>query len=270
MGRRIGIVAGSGTFVSGVVSELRRRGLCCIVLGIKGESSPGLKDAAAAFLSVKPGELRRAIAFFKKQRVSGVLLLGKVWPGVVFRRKNFDADTWRQLEKVKEKSAPGVLEAAIAFLEAQGFKVLSPGPFLAPYFYKPGVLTRAVPSQTVREDIRFGLRTARHLANLEIGQTLIVKGGAVIAVEGLEGTDRAIQRGGRLAGPGFVVVKAGRTSQDMRVDVPAVGLDTVKALLRAGGIALGLEAGKVALFQKEEAVSLADAHGASIVIQARR
>jgi DUF1009 family protein len=270
MGRRIGIIAGSGTFVSGVVSELRRRETRCVVLAIKGESSPRLAGAADAFLSVKPGELRRAVAFFKRHRVTDLLLLGKVWPGVVFRRQNFDVETWRRLEKIKDRSASGVLEAAIAFLEAQGFKVLSPAPFLAPHFYKPGVLTRSAPSPEVLEDIRLGLRVAGQLADLEIGQTLVVKGGVIVAVEGMEGTDRAILRGGRLAGPGSVVIKAGRTAQDMRVDVPAAGLDTVKALLRARGAALAIEAGKVALFQKEEAVSLADAHGASIVIQAGR
>lgn len=270
MGRRIGIIAGSGTFVSGVVSELRRRGTRCVVLAIKGESSPRLEDAADALLAVKPGEFRRAIAFFKKHRVTRLLLLGKVWPGVVFRRQNFDVETWRQLEKIKERSASGVLEAAIAFLETQGFKVLSPAPFLAPFFYRPGVLTRSAPSEAALEDIRFGLGIAGQLADLEIGQTLVVKGSVVVAIEGTEGTDRAILRGGRLAGPGSVVIKAGRTTQDMRVDVPAVGLDTVKALLRARGAALAIEAGKVALFQREEAVSLADAHGASIVIQAGR
>jgi hypothetical protein len=118
------------------------------------------------------------------------------------------------------------------------------------------------------KDIGFGLRIAREVADLEIGQTVVVKNGAIVVVEGMEGTDRAIQRAGRLAGPGFIVVKAGRTSQDMRIDVPAVGLDTVKTLLRAGGAALGLEAGKVAFFQKHEAVSLADAQGVSVVVRA--
>jgi DUF1009 family protein len=162
----------------------------------------------------------------------------------------------------------GILDAAFAFLEDQGFKVLSPGPFLASYFCRPGVLTKATPTRAVLEDIVFGLRIARQAADLEIGQTLVVKGGAVVAVEGMEGTDRAIRRGGRLAGPGFVVVKAGRSSQDMRIDVPAVGLNTVKTLLQAGGVSLGIEARKVAFFQRQEAVFLADSQGVSIVVRA--
>lgn len=268
MGRGIGIIAGSGTFVVGAVSELRRSGLRCAVLGISGEANPGLKSASNAFLSAGPGELGRALAFFKKQSVSEILLLGKVPPGAIFRRENFDAETWRRLERLKARSASGILEAAIDLVEDQGFKVLSPGPVLAPYFCKPGVLTRTAPTAAMLKDIGFGLRIARKTADLEIGQTLVVKDGLVIAVEGMEGTDKAIQRGGRLAGKGFVAVKAGRTSQDIRIDVPAVGLETLKALLRAGGAALGLEAGKVAFFQREEAVSLADTYGASIVVRA--
>lgn len=268
MGRGIGIVAGSGAFVAGALSELRRRGLRCVVLGIRGEAGPELKAAADAFLWIKPGELTRAAAFFKANGISETLLLGKVRTDVVFRRDQFEPETWKRMARIKKRSAPDILKEAFAFLELSGIKVLSPGPLLAPYFCRPGVLTKAVPTRALLEDIIFGLKTARQAADLEIGQTLVVKSGAVVAVEGLEGTDRAIRRGGRLAGPGFVVVKAGRSSQDMRIDVPAVGLDTVKALLQAGGVALGIEARRVAFFQREEGISLADSKGASIVVRA--
>jgi UDP-2,3-diacylglucosamine hydrolase len=268
MGRRIGIVAGSGLFVSAAVSELRRRGLRCAVLGIKGESSPGLRAAADSFLSIAPGELGRALAFFKSQGISETLFLGKVRPSVVFRRANFDAETWKRLAGLKEKSPSDLLETVFAWLEAGGIKVVNPRFLLAPHFCRPGVLTRAAPAQAILKDIRLGLKVARQAADLEIGQTVAVKDGVIVAVEDLEGTDRAIRRGGRLAGPGFVVAKAGRTAQDMRIDVPAVGRGTVESLVRAGGAALAIEAGKVAFFQKEEAVSLADSRGVSIVVRA--
>lgn len=268
MGRGIGIIAGSGAFVTGAVSELRRRGLRCIVVGIRGESSPRLKAAAEAIFWVGPGELVRAMAFLRGRGVSEILLLGKIRPDVVFRRDQFDAETWRRVGRIKRKSASDVLREAFGFLEANGFRVLNPAPLLAPHFCRPGVLTKTNPSRAILEDVVFGLKVARQAADLEIGQTLVIKGGAVVAVEGMEGTDRAIRRGGRLAGPGFVVVKAGRTAQDMRIDVPAVGLGTVKALLESGGAALGIEAGKVAFFEKKESISLADSQGAAIVVRA--
>jgi len=267
MGRGIGIVAGSGAFVAGAVSELQRRGLRCVIIGIRGESSSELKALADVYLSLRPGELGRALGFFREQGVSEILLLGKVRPGVVFQKSSFDARTWKALQKVETRSASGVLQAALALFKVQGFKVLNPRPLLARYFCRPGVLTQAAPSPAVLRDIAFGLKIARQTADLEIGQTLVVKSGVVVAVEGLEGTDEAIRRGGRLAGPGFVAVKAGRTSQDMRIDVPAVGLGTVKALLQWEGAALGIEARKVAFFQKEKSVSLADSQGASIVVR---
>ena len=268
MGRRIGIVAGSGRFVAAAVSDLRRSGLCPVVLGIDGETRPGVKRTAEVFAAVKPGKLGKALAFFKKNEVSEIMFLGKVRPSVVFRPDLMDAETRKLLRGVKERSATALLEAAFGFLEAGGLKILNPGSLLESHFCRPGVLTRKILSPDVLGDIDFGLRMARRLADLEIGQTLIVKGRSIVAVEGIEGTDVTIRRGGRLAGPGFVVVKAGRTAQDMRLDVPAVGLDTVRALVRSGGAALGLEAAKVAFFQREAAVALADAHGAAIVVRA--
>jgi DUF1009 family protein len=268
MGRRIGIIAGSGRFAAAAVSELRRAGFRPAVLAIEGETRPGVKRAADVFAVVKPGELGKALAFFKENEVAEIMLLGKVRPDVVFRPDLMDAKARKLLRGVKERSARALLEAAFGFLEASGLKVLNTASLLEPNFCRPGVLTRKIPSSNLLRDIDFGLRMARRTADLEIGQTLVVKDGSVVAVEGIEGTDMTIRRGGRLAGPGFVVVKAARTNQDLRIDVPAVGLDTVKALVRAGGAALGLEAAKVAFFQREAAVALADAHGAAVVIRA--
>ena len=111
----------------------------------------------------------------------------------------------------------------------------------------------------------FGWGIARKLADLDIGQTVIVKGKAIVAVEGIEGTDEAIKRAGELAGKGIVVVKVSRSYQDPRIDLPAVGLETVKSLIQAGGQGLGFEARKIPFFQKGEAISLADDHGVSII-----
>jgi len=268
MGRRIGIVAGSGRFVAAAVSDLRRSGFRPIVLGIEGETRPGVKRAAEVFVLVKPGEIGKALTFFKDNEVAEIMLLGKVRPDVVFRPDFMDAKARKLLREIKERSATSLLEAAFGFLEASGLRVLNPASLLESYFCRPGVLTRKTPSSNLLRDIDFGLRMARQTADLEIGQTLVVKAGSIVAVEGIEGTDMTIRRGGLLAGPGFVVVKAARTAQDLRIDVPAVGLDTVKTLVRAGGAALGIEAAKVAFYQREAAVVLADAHGAAIVTRA--
>lgn len=267
MGRRIGIIAGSGRFVPLAISGMHRRDFSCVVAGIRGETAPRLKKEADVFEWFKPGEAAKAVSFFKKHRVREVMMAGKVRSSSIFRRENFDAASWRLLERTKEKSPTSLLKAIIDFLEAEGLQVVSPFAILESYFCEEGVLTEGRPLPALLGDIDYGLKMARRLADLDIGQTLVVKNRAVVAVEGMEGTDQTIQRGGKLAGRGFVAVKAARTSQDMRVDVPAVGLDTIKSLIRAGGSGLGLEASQVAFFQKEEAVSLANSHGIVIVVR---
>jgi hypothetical protein len=238
-----------------------------MVAALEGEASARLKTGADVLLWVKPGDLGRIVSFFQEKQVEEVIVLGKVRPATVFCQENFDPATWLMLEPLKQKSPTAVLREAFRFLEAAGLRVLDPFSMLQPFFCAEGVLTAVRPSPSVQEDIDYGLNVARQVADWEIGQTLIIKDRTVVAVEGMEGTDRAIRWGGQLAGPGFVAVKAGRTTQDMRIDVPAVGLDTVRTLIRAGAGALGLEASKVAFFQKQRSVQLADAHGLSIVAQ---
>jgi hypothetical protein len=246
---------------------MHRSGFSCVVAGIRGEAGLRLKKGAGVLDWFKPGEAAKAISFFKKHRVREVMMAGKVRYSSVFRKENFDAVSWRFLESIKEKSPTILLKAVVDFLEAEGLQVVSPFSILKSHFCEEGVLTKGQPSPALLEDIDFGLKLARRLADLDIGQTLIVKSKAVVAVEGMEATNQTIRRGGKLAGRGFVAVKAARTSQDLRLDVPAVGLDTLKSLIGAGGAALGLEASQVAFFQKEEAVSLANAHGIAIVVR---
>jgi DUF1009 family protein len=267
MGRRIGIIAGSGKFVPLAVSEMTRKGQICVVAGIEGEASSRLEKEAEVFSWLGPGEAAGIIRFFRQHGVSEVMMLGKVRPAAVLRNGALGGITRKIWDGLEDRSPTGLLKAAVLFLEANGLRVLSPLSVLEPHFCEPGVLTKIKPTRTHLEAIDFGLKTARKIADLDIGQTLVIKDRLVVAVEGAEGTDETIRRGFRIAGPGCVVVKAGRTSQDMRLDVPAVGLDTVRSLIRAESTALALEAGKVAFFQRDEAVSRADAHGIAIIVR---
>ncbi len=267
MGERIGILAGRGAFVSWALSELKGQGFSCVVAGVEGEAESGLESRADVFQWIKPGDLTKAISFLKSHGVQTVMMLGKVRPGLIFKREDFDAAAAGLWDGIEEKSPAGILRAVIEFIEEKGLRVASPDSLLRPQFCRAGVLTANRPDVALVEDIDFGLRMAKRLADLEVGQTVIIKDKAIVAVEGMEGTDQTITRGGELAGRGIVAAKAGRTRQDLRVDVPAVGLATVQSLIRAGGAGLGLEAEKVAFFQRQEAVALADAHGLHIVVR---
>jgi hypothetical protein len=265
MGSRIGIVAGSGAFPALALSEAQKRGYSCFVAGIVGEAEASLKENAEEFEWVGVGEILKLVTFFKKNQVHEVLLAGKVSSQALYQEENLDATSFELLLQIKDKSPAVLLKSVIVFLAQQGIKVLDPTIFLTPYFCPEGILTEKEPPLKVLEDVVYGWEIARAIADLDIGQTVVVKNKAVIAVEGIEGTDEAIQRAGTLAGKGVVVIKVSRTSQDPRIDLPAVGLGTVKALVQAGGAALCIEAGKVLFFQKEEAISLANASGLALI-----
>jgi len=267
MGHRIGIIAGSGIFPFLALEEAQKRGYTCVVAGIKEEAEAGLRDKADEFDWIERGDISKVISFFKKHGVREALLAGKVDHRRIFQKEKLDRPLSQLLNQIKEKSPTAIIKAIIDFMNKEGIQVVNPTSFLASHFCQEGIMTETKPSQEVKEDIHFGLRIARKIADLDIGQTVMVKDKAVVAVEGIEGTDEAIKRGGKLAGEGIVVAKVSRSCQDMRIDIPAVGLSTVKMLAEVGGAALCIEAQKVLFFQKKEAISLANAY--KIMIMAK-
>ena len=265
MGERIGVIAGAGNFPLLALLAAKKEGFSCIVAGLRGEARIDIGEGAEAFDWFSTAELGRLTAFFKERGVRRVLLAGKIDPRTVFALEAPDAALRSLLSKVPDRTPSGLIGALIEYLAGQGLTVIDPEVWLAPHFCPPGVLTGTAPPAGVLADIEFGWTRARRLADEDIGQTLAVKERAVIAVEGLEGTDEAIKRAGRLAGPGLVVLKVARTRQDMRIDVPAVGAETLRSLIRVGAAALCFEAGRVAFFEREESLALAEANHIAVL-----
>lgn len=265
MGRKLGILAGSGAFPRLAAAEARRAGYDEIVIAaVRGEADPALAEAADVFEFVAAGEVSRIPAFFKDRGVTEILLAGKVGPRALLVGEEALDETGRAIVgRLADLGASVLLDVFIGFLAAQGLRVLDPEPFLAPFLCPPGLLTRTPLSPAAEADIAAGRAKAKALADLDVGQTLILKNRHVVAVEGAEGTDLAILRAGELAGPGTTVIKVARTAQDRRLDQPAVGLGTVTAMIRAGAGALWFEAG-MPVFGKDEAAAEADAHGIAI------
>jgi len=267
MGRRIGIIAGSGEFPFVVLDEAHKLGYSSVVAGISGEAEVGLKEKADIFEWIEIGNILSLVSFFRKNDVSEAVFAGKIDPRNVYESDKFDESSLKILAQTQERSPTAVIKAIIDFIKGEGIQIVDPRQFIASSFCEEGVMTKTKPLPEVEEDIVFGWKIAKNIADLDIGQTVIVKDKAVVAVEGIEGTDEAIRRGGQLAGKDTVVVKVCRTIQDPRVDLPAVGLNTVKSLVNAHGKALCFESQKVPFFQKEEAVSLADANRIAIVVK---
>ncbi len=268
MGQRIGIIAGSGEFPLLAVAEARRRGFDATVAAVRGEADEALESAVPEAAWFGPAEVGGLVGFLKGRGVVDILFAGKVRPESVIRPEAIDPAAVRVLERAGGASPSRLIGSLIAFLEEQGFRVLDPTPFLADGFMPAGILTRAQPSPAVLADVGRGFAAARALADLDAGQTAVVKNGAVVALEGMEGTDRAILRGGELAGPGTVVVKVARTDQDPRIDLPGAGPRTVRSLVEARAAAFAFEAGKVVLFRRAESVAAADKHGIVLIATA--
>jgi len=265
MGNPIGIVAGSGEFPFLIVEEVQKQGLSPVVAGIIGEAGISLKDKTDVFEWIEVGNILSLISFFKKNDVKEAVFAGKVNPGAVYRKEKLD-EASKKIVTWAQKRVPSVLiQTIIEYMKDEGIQIVDPRQFIAHFFCEVGIMTETRLSPDVEEDITFGWKIARSIADLDIGQTVVVKDRSVAAVEGIEGTNEAIRRGGQLAGEGTVVVKVCRTFQDPRVDLPAVGLKTIRSLVEAQSKALCFEAQSMPFFQKKEAISLADAHRIAIV-----
>lgn len=266
MGPRLGIVAGSGGFPLRAAEEARKRGISLAIAAVSGESPGDIRAPGEAFLAVGPGDLGGLTAFFKDQGITDILLAGKVDPAILLDPTSWDKEARTLIEDMGPERGPeAALRALIEHLGRQGLRVIDPTPFLEPYFCRPGVLTVSAPSPEVLRDMEFGWSRARVLSDLDVGQTIVVKSGLVVAVEGLEGTNKTLERAGRLAGPGIVAVKVGRTRQDPRIDLPAVGKETVRMLAEARAAALCFEAKTIPFFDRDDAVRVADGAGVAVV-----
>lgn len=268
MTSKIGVIAGSGNLPFLLIEEAQKRGCKCVVAGIKGEADKRLAEEADAFEWVSLGEVGRVLSLFKRNGVEEVILAGKVEHKRVFSGVKLDKAGSRLASRLKEKGPSHILEQFIKFMAEKGVQIIEPVSLFAPFLCEEGLLAGSSLQPEIETDINYGLMIAKKIADLDIGQTVVVKEKTVVGVEGMEGTNQTVKRCARLAGEGFVVVKVGRTFQDIRIDMPAVGLSTVETIAESGGRALCIEANNVLFFQKKEAISLA--REKNILISARK
>jgi DUF1009 family protein len=266
MGQRLGIIAGSSEFPLFLIKEAQKQGYTCVVAAIKNEAESQSVEKADRLEWFGLDGLLNLIAYFKKNEVNDVLFAGKINSLNIFRKKRLGPLELKLLGGAVDKSPTSLIKIIINFFPKQGLRIIGPEKFISTAFCKEGLLTKKNPSPEEKEDISYGWSKAKTCADLDIGQTVVVKDKAIVAVEGMEGTEKAITRGGELAGEGIVVVKVSRTFQDFRIDLPAVGLKTIESLVNAGARALCFEAENMPFLQKEEAIALADENNIAIVV----
>jgi DUF1009 family protein len=263
---RIAIIAGAGRFPFHVAQEAKRQGLPVIAIGIQGWADPSLAAQVDLYEEIAVGQLGRLITCLKSQGVDQAIMAGKVTKEVLLdQRAAFDTEALGILRGVSEFSVTTLLGAIGQRLASEGITLLDSSTFLKANLCPVGVLTSRGPRAVEADDIHVGFRAARALATLDIGQTVIVKGRVVVAVEALEGTDAAIRRAHALAGQGLVVVKMASPTQDRRFDLPVVGTETLSTLREAGVSCLAVEAETTLLLDRDAVIALANAAGICVI-----
>jgi DUF1009 family protein len=261
----LGIIAGNRLFPQVFAKEARRAGVARLVaVAFEGETDPALAPLVDKVEWMKLGQLGRLIEAFKNHGVRKVVMVGQIAPRNLFANLRLDLRMTALLARLKRRNAETIFGAVGEELAKDGLELVPHAEFLARIIPKPGVLTRRKPTASERAAFQFGWHVAREVARLDIGQTVVVKEGAVLAVEAFEGTDACLRRGGALGQGGAVAVKVTKPNQDMRFDIPCLGPETVAALREAGISAMAVEAGRTLLLAKEELLAAADAAGIAL------
>jgi DUF1009 family protein len=256
----IGLIAGSGRFPLLFAESARRAGHRVVAVAHRSETDPALAGAVDTITWVKLGQLGHVLSALREGGATQSVMLGAITKRRFFADALPDAAGLKLLARIAVRSDDNLLRAVARFLEEEGIPITDPTPFLADRLAREGVLGKHAPSDEELADAHYGLELARGIGRLDLGQTVVVKDRVALAVEALEGTDACIRRGGELTpSGGFVVVKAVKPHQDRRFDLPAVGLETVEAIVAARGRVLAVEAGATLVMDLDRMVAKADA-----------
>jgi DUF1009 family protein len=260
-----GLIAGNGRFPFLVLEGARSQGIEMAVIALKEEASAELENSAKRLHWVSLGELSKAIDLMHKEGVTQAVMAGQVKHSKIFSSIRPDWKLAKLLFSLPRKNTDSLIGAVARVLEDEGIRLVDSTLFLKPLVPGAGVLTRRAPDERETADIAYGLGVARQISAMDIGQTVVISDRACVAVEAMEGTDETIARAARIAGGRLlVVVKVSKPGQDMRFDVPVVGLPTIEQMKSARATALAIDAGRTLLFDREKLMALADAAGIAI------
>src|SRR5712664_3816046 len=260
-----GLIAGNGRFPFLVLEGARSQGIEMAVIALKEEAAPELERSAKRLHWVSLGELSKAIELMHQEGVTQAVMAGQVKHNKIFSSIRPDWKLAKLLLSLPLKNTDSLIGAVARVLESEGVQLVDSTSFLKPLVPSPGVLTRRAPDAHEADDIAYGRQIACQIAGLDLGQTVVIRDRACVAVEAMEGTDETIERAARIADGGtLVVVKVSKPRQDMRFDVPVVGLQTVEVMHRCRVSALAMDAGRTLLFDRARVIEAADAAGIAI------
>ena len=262
---KFGLIAGNGKFPFLVLEGARRAGASLSVVAIKEETDKRIEQVADKVIWVGIGQLGKMISFFKTEGVEKAIMAGQVKHVQIFSGSLPDLRMIKMLWNLPQRNTDALIGGVAGEMAKEGIELIDSTYFIKDQLAEEGVLSRRKPDETEKGNIEYGLKIANEIARLDLGQTIVVRAKACVAVEAMEGTDACIQRAGTLAKGKLTVVKVAKPNQDMRFDVPVVGVPTIETMLEAGATCLCLTPGKTLMFEKAEMLALADKHKISVV-----
>ncbi|HSK74747.1 MAG TPA: UDP-2,3-diacylglucosamine diphosphatase LpxI [Pyrinomonadaceae bacterium] len=255
---KFGLIAGNGKFPFLVLEGAKKQGASLAVIAIKEETDKRIEEVAEKVLWVGIGQLGKMIKFFKKEGVSKAIMAGQVKHVQIFSGALPDLRMVKMLWNLPQRNTDALIGGVASEMAKEGIELIDSTYFIQDRLAQEGVLTKRKPDATEQGNIEYGLRVANEIARLDLGQTIVVRAKACVAIEAMEGTDAVIKRAGELAKGKLTVVKVAKPNQDMRFDVPVIGVPTVQMMIEAGATCLCLTAGKTLIFDEEEMLALAD------------
>jgi len=262
---KFGLIAGNGQFPFLVVDGARKAGADLAVVAIKEETDPRISEVVNDVQWVGIGQLGKMISFFKKRGVTKAIMAGQVKHVQIFSAALPDVRMFKMLWNLPRRNTDALIGGVADELASEGIELLDSTYFVKDQLAGLGALSKRKPNETELANIEYGLHIAGELARLDLGQTIVVRASACVAIEAMEGTDATIRRAGELAKGKLTVVKVAKPSQDMRFDVPVVGVPTIRTMVDAGATCLSVTAGKTLIFDRQEMLALANKNKISVV-----
>ena len=262
---KVGLIAGNGKFPFLVLDGARKAGAEVAVAAIREETDPKIEKVANQITWVGVGQLGKMLKFFKNAGVEKAVMAGQVKHVQIFSGSIPDVRMLKMLLRLPRRNTDALIGAVANELASEGIELIDSTYFVKDQMPEPGKLTKRTPDKDERSDIEYGLEVAGEIARLDLGQTIVVRARACVAIEAMEGTDAVIRRAGELVRGQLTVIKTAKPDQDMRFDVPVVGLSTIEAMIRSGATCLCLTANKTLMFDREEMIGLANKNKIAIV-----
>ena len=258
LSKKLGLIAGDGELPVVLARSATQSGFEIVAISLSSDNTTALKRYCSKVYSYGPGEVQKTMDALHKEGITQITFIGKVHKGMLFRKPKLDKRAFRLLSQIKRLNDDAIMLTVVGELEKEGIAVLDQSIFLKELLAAKGVLGEHKPTPEQLADIEYGFEIAKHIGKIDIGQTVVVQNKMILAVEAIEGTDRAIERGCRLGKKQAVVVKVSKPKQDNRFDIPTAGVHTLKTMKKYGANVLAIEANETFIVQKDEMIEFAD------------